>query len=280
MKTVASHKLSALLWILILQFCVQTPAFSQSVLNYQGRVISGGTAFNGTGQFKFAIVSSDGSTVYWKNDGATTADAPSTAISLPVIKGLFSVQLGDVSVGNMGAIASTVLANTGLKLRIWFNDGLRGFQQFSPDVKLATAPSSQSTDRVVNMDFPSQYYIQSLMPKFAEYPIYVSHSIDIVCAAEFAVELYVDGSLFASGSWGGSSANTMTDVKYPCIKVIAGTTVSRSPTAGTDLKACVLFLSEFQDLRYSSAESLLGKRLKWRVYNSWGELNSKEHLFN
>jgi hypothetical protein len=136
MKTIALSNLSTLLWIFLIQFCIQIPAFSQSVLNYQGRVISGGTAFNGTGQFKFAIVSSDGETFHWKNDGTTTAVAPATAVSLPVSKGLFSVQLGDESIVSMGTIASSVLLNRGLKLRVWFNDGVKNWQQFIPDQAL------------------------------------------------------------------------------------------------------------------------------------------------
>lgn len=136
MKTVSSHKLGFVFWVLLFQLFVQGAAFSQSVLNYQGRVISGGTAFNGTGQFKFAIVSSDGLTFYWKNDGTTTAEAPVAAVSLPVNKGLFSVQLGDAAIANMGTINSTVLSNAGIKLRVWFNDGVTGFQKFEPDTEL------------------------------------------------------------------------------------------------------------------------------------------------
>jgi hypothetical protein len=136
MKTVSSHKLGFVFWVLLFQLFVQGAAFSQSVLNYQGRVISGGTAFNGTGQFKFAIVSSDGATFYWKNDGTTTADTPATAVSLPVNKGLFSVQLGDAAIANMGTINSTVISNAGMKLRVWFNDGVKNWQQFSPDQSL------------------------------------------------------------------------------------------------------------------------------------------------
>ena len=105
-------------------------------------MISGGTAFNGTGQFKFAIVSSDGSTFYWKNDGTTTAEAPATAVSLPVNKGLFSVQLGDAAIVNMGTIGSSVLSTNGLKLRVWFHDGVKNWQQFSPDQRIRLPPGT------------------------------------------------------------------------------------------------------------------------------------------
>ena len=108
-------------------------ASAANTLNYQGRVISSGTAFAGSGQFKFALVSADGSTVYWKNDGTTDSAAPTSAVPLTVTKGIFSVRLGDTSVSNMAAISSSVFSNTSMALRIWFNDGVKGFQQLSPD---------------------------------------------------------------------------------------------------------------------------------------------------
>ena len=108
-------------------------ASAANTLNYQGRVISGGTAFAGSGQFKFALVSADGSTVYWKNDGTTDAAVPTTSVPLTVTKGIFSVRLGDTSFSNMAAISSSVFSNTSMGLRIWFNDGVKGFQQLTPD---------------------------------------------------------------------------------------------------------------------------------------------------
>jgi hypothetical protein len=114
---------------------LQLPAAS-TTLNYQGRVIANGVAFQGTGQFKFALISSDGSTYYWKNDGSTGATDPASAVSLAVNRGLFSIRLGDTAIPNMTALDSAVLANAGVKLRVWFNDGVKGFQQMNPDQSL------------------------------------------------------------------------------------------------------------------------------------------------
>jgi hypothetical protein len=119
--------------ILGVSLSIVSAASAANTLNYQGRVISGGTAFAGSGQFKFALVSADGSTVYWKNDGTTDSAAPNTAVPLTVTKGIFSVRLGDTSLSNMAAISSSVFSNTSMALRIWFNDGVKGFQQLSPD---------------------------------------------------------------------------------------------------------------------------------------------------
>ena len=65
------------------------------LINYQGRVVVGGTNFNGTGQFGFALVNTNGSTTYWSNDGTSAAGSqPATAVSLPVSGGLYSLALG------------------------------------------------------------------------------------------------------------------------------------------------------------------------------------------
>ncbi len=107
------------------------------VLNYQGRVASGGVVFQGTGQFKFALVNGDGTVFYWRNDGATGIGEPATTVALNVTKGLFSVRLGDTAFPNMAAIPDAVFQNTDLRLRVWFNDGVKGFQQFQSDSALA-----------------------------------------------------------------------------------------------------------------------------------------------
>jgi hypothetical protein len=109
---------------------------ASTTLNYQGRVIANGVAFQGTGQFKFALISPDGNTYYWKNDATTGLTDPASAVSLAVNRGLFSVRLGDTAIPNMTGLDSTVLANAGLKLRVWFNDGVKGFQRMIPDQTL------------------------------------------------------------------------------------------------------------------------------------------------
>jgi len=101
------------------------------IINYQGRIISGGTNFDGTGQFQFALVNGMGAPTYWSNGVAT--------VSLTVTKGLYSVLLGDTTIANMAAIPVTVFTNTDVRLRVWFNDGIHGAQQLTPDQRLAAA---------------------------------------------------------------------------------------------------------------------------------------------
>ncbi|MBE2284315.1 MAG: hypothetical protein IAE77_12735 [Prosthecobacter sp.] len=109
-----------------------------STLNYQGRVAVNGVNFTGTGQFKFALVNAAGSQSYWSNDGSSSGGGqPTTAVSISVSSGLYSVQLGDTSLTHMTAVPATVFANGDVRLRVWFNDGTNGFQQMTPDQKIA-----------------------------------------------------------------------------------------------------------------------------------------------
>ena len=204
-------------WCLVAVCC--TGGFAQGVprvLNYQGKVASGGVPFDGVGQFKFALLAPSGSGVsatatvtsgfvtavtvnsggsgyaaapvvklsggggagataaasisggvvtgitvtapgsgyssaptvsfeaaegdygiVWRNDGAASAGEPSTAVGLTVSKGLFSARLGDTTFPNMAAIGDTVFQKAPLRLRVWFNDGVKGSQQLGQDVMIA-----------------------------------------------------------------------------------------------------------------------------------------------
>ncbi len=106
------------------------------LLNYQGRVAVSGVNFDGTGLFKFALVNATGSTTLWSNDGTSTAGSqPVASVSLPVVKGLYSVLLGDASVAGMTAVPASVFTRSDVRLRVWFSNG-SGFQQMAPDQRI------------------------------------------------------------------------------------------------------------------------------------------------
>ena len=110
-------------------------------LNYQGRVAVGTTNFTGTGLFKFALVNGDGTVTFWSNDGSSVAGSqPAAAVSLPVNAGLYSLQLGDATLVNMGVIPPSVFDASDVRLRVWFNDGVNGFEQFTTDYKFSSVP--------------------------------------------------------------------------------------------------------------------------------------------
>ena len=108
------------------------------LLNYQGRVRVSGSDFSGTGQFKFSLVSGSGAVTYWSNDGTGSGGGqPVAAVSLPVQAGLYTVLLGDATLPNMTVLTPGVFSNNDVRLRVWFSDGVNGWQQLTPDQRVA-----------------------------------------------------------------------------------------------------------------------------------------------
>ena len=108
------------------------------LINYGGRVTVGTVNFDGSGQFKFAFVNADGTTTFWSNDGTSTGGSePTAAVTLPVAKGLYSVLLGNATLPNMTIVPATVFNNSDVRLRVWFSDGMSGFQLMTPDQRIA-----------------------------------------------------------------------------------------------------------------------------------------------
>jgi hypothetical protein len=127
-----------------------------SILNYQGRVTVAGTNLTtNAAQFKFALVNSNGTTAYWKNDGTTTTGEPSSAVTVAVTQGLYSTLLGDISLANMAALPATVFTNPNVNLRVWFSaGGTNPFIKLSPDQRLGSsgyALRAASADNVSNV---------------------------------------------------------------------------------------------------------------------------------
>jgi hypothetical protein len=81
-------------------------------------------------------------TTHWSNDGTSVnGSEPSTAVSVAVSQGLFTVILGNTSLANMTAIPTGIFsAETNLQLLIWFNDGVNGFAMLTPPQNLTPAP--------------------------------------------------------------------------------------------------------------------------------------------
>src|SRR5213592_3350776 len=128
-------------WLLV-AFCCATlnPLRAQvpQLINFQGRVAVDGVTFNGTGQFKFALVNAEGDVSFWSNDGTSVGGSePTNAVPIAVSQGLYSVLLGNVTLANMTPISVSSFTNSDVRLRIWFNDGTNGFQQLAPDQRIA-----------------------------------------------------------------------------------------------------------------------------------------------
>lgn len=121
------------------------------VIEFQGRVTVNGVPFTGTGYFAFALaklVLPDG---YWVTYWASRYDLwaggfPPNGIPISVQNGLYTVRLGD-SVAHPGTLPLStahpigeILGISGIRLRVWFSDGVHGFQTLTPEVNLASAP--------------------------------------------------------------------------------------------------------------------------------------------
>jgi hypothetical protein len=125
------------------------PAQVPQLISYQGRVGVDGVNFDGAGQFKFAFVNAAGTTTYWSNDGSSTAGSePGTAITIPVSKGLYAVLLGDATLAHMSIVPATVFTHGDVHLRVWFSDGVNGFQKLTPDRRIAAVGYAMMADSV------------------------------------------------------------------------------------------------------------------------------------
>ncbi len=133
--------------LIIFLLCFQAAhAEIPRMLHHQGRMAVEGAPFNGSGQFKFALVDGNGATSFWSNDGTSiTGSEPNGHLILPVTRGLYSVLIGDV---NMSPLPADVFTNNDVRLRVWFNDGTHNFQLITPDQRLVAAPYALVAARV------------------------------------------------------------------------------------------------------------------------------------
>ncbi len=98
---------------------------------------------------------------YWSNDGSSVAGSePVASVSLPVSKGLFSIGLGDDNIANNQNIPQDVFEKPELRLRIWFNDGAKGWQRITPDAKISpSAKAYSSAIRLKTYTVPFNFYV-------------------------------------------------------------------------------------------------------------------------
>lgn len=119
-----------------------------SCINYQGRIIRGGTNFSGTAQFKFKLLNADSSVALWSNDGSDGGAAePALAVPISVSKGLFYARLGDTNLANMTALSPSVFTNSDLRLRIWVDSG-SGSELITPDQVMASVGYSMMSANI------------------------------------------------------------------------------------------------------------------------------------
>lgn len=137
----------------LLTICLLSQAQVPSVLNFQGRLVVGSGVFEGTGQFKFAVVSLDGSQTFWRNAPDNDSDGePDDGVSVPVTRGLYSILLGDTQIPNMAALSPSVFDNGDVALRVWFSDGVSAVRQLIPDQRVASVGFALMAADVSSLD--------------------------------------------------------------------------------------------------------------------------------
>ena len=122
------------------------------VLNYAGQVAVDGKDLDGYGLFKFAPVNADGTTTYWSNDGTSgNGSQPQASVTVAVNGGLYVVLLATPPSRNGAIDPAVFVQHTDAKLRVWFSDGVNGFQQLSPDRPFASVPYAFSAGTAQNI---------------------------------------------------------------------------------------------------------------------------------
>jgi hypothetical protein len=127
---------------------------SPTVVAYQGEVQVNDDLYTGGGYFKFAVVNAAGTTTYWSNDGTGAGGTePSTAVQLAVSEGLFSVLLGDTTLGGMTqALSADVFSHPDRYLRVWFSSDDVTFDQLTPDTRIAAVPYALQAQEAADAD--------------------------------------------------------------------------------------------------------------------------------
>ncbi|MDA7823607.1 SUMF1/EgtB/PvdO family nonheme iron enzyme [Opitutales bacterium] len=125
------------------------------ILNYSGQVAVDGSPFTGTAYLKFAFVDGSGQFSYWSHDGTSAnGSEPDGNVSVSVSGGLYSILIGDTQIAGMGEVDESVFQNhNDVHLRVWFSDGVNGFQQISPDRRFASVPYVLGNDGTGDANF-------------------------------------------------------------------------------------------------------------------------------
>lgn len=154
------------LWISLGLTAISTArAQVPALIHYQGRVLSGGSAFEGSGHFKFAIVNADASQTYWLNSSDGNGDGePDNFVAVPVTRGLYSVLLGDDSIPNMAPLPGSLFSNPAVYLRVWFSDGNGAFERLSPDQRIAAVGYALMAASVPDASITSAKLTGTLLP--------------------------------------------------------------------------------------------------------------------
>ncbi len=143
MKRRSSTRLT--MWIAVAAGGIATVFLSSSALaqpalpvGYQGELRVNGVKFNGSANFKFAILDGVTNAVLWSNS-SFIAGQPGTAVVLPVVDGVFTAKLGASPQTQINAsIFDSATLAAPHKLRVWVSTG-SAYEQLTDQTITAAA---------------------------------------------------------------------------------------------------------------------------------------------
>ena len=119
--------------LLGLILCVTSMASAQpSHVSYQGSLLKNGVTYDGSAEFKFAVICG-GTQIVWSNEDLS-GNPPTTSVTINVVRGVFSVLLGGEQ--GMPPLTADLLCDDA-QLRVWVDSG-QGFEQM-PDQPFSSA---------------------------------------------------------------------------------------------------------------------------------------------
>ena len=206
----------------------QVPA----VISHMGFVEVNGVPYHGEGRFKFALIS--GATSLWSHDGTSVAGSqPVSWVSTNLFHGRYSIPLGNTNVANMTApLLPTAVAHSNAVLRVWFSDGVIGFQQLVPDQPLLSVPYSLRAATVQDLAIGSA--------QLAPNAVQTSHILDGTIVSldladgTIAVGDIADGAITSPKIFDGTILTAdLADGAVTSAKILDGTIASADVANGT-----------------------------------------------
>ena len=160
---------------------------------------------------------------YWSQDGSSSnGSQPIGLVEIPVTKGLYSIDLGDTGVLGMNSLPDSAI-KAGAKLRVWFNDGTRGFQQLSPDVSLGMAAISRAVEAQANASDAKQSAIAT------------SNNLASTATSLTSQINTVNGNLSSATNQLGTQIGTVSNTLNTSLGSLANTTASNFTAVSNNL---------------------------------------------
>lgn len=203
-----------------------------TVISHMGFVEVNGIPYHGQGRFKFALVR--GATSLWSHDGTSVGGSePTSWVSTNLFHGRYSLPLGDTNVANMTApLLPTAVAQSNAVLRVWFSNGVIGFQQLVPDQPLLSVPYALRAATVQDLAIGSA--------QLAPNSIQSSHILDGTIVSldladgTIAVGDIADGAITSPKILDGTIlASDLADGAVTSAKILDGTIASADVANGT-----------------------------------------------